>query len=202
MVDETRSAAMFESSYADRPPWDIGRPQPEIVALAAAGEVRGSVLDVGCGTGEHALYFAARGHEAWGIDTSPTAIAKAQAKANGRDQTAAVLRTADALALETLGRTFDTVIDSGVFHVFSDDDRAAYAASLARVLAPGGVYFALVFSDREPEWGGPRRIKESDFAATFNDGWRVAYVKPAKFETAIGNMRKRGEAWLARVERV
>jgi SAM-dependent methyltransferase len=202
MVDETHSPASFESSYAHRPPWDIGRPQAEIAALVLAGEIRGSVLDVGCGTGEHVLHLAARGFEAWGIDTSPTAIAKAQAKAKGRNEERAVLRTGDALALETLGRTFDTVIDSGVFHVFSDADRARYAKSLATVLAPGGIYFALVFSDREPEWGGPRRIKEGDFAATFTDGWRVVYVRPAKFETVFGQHREAKEAWLARIERV
>ncbi len=41
----------FDSAYAGKPPWDIDRPQPELVRLAEAGEIRGTVLDVGCGTG-------------------------------------------------------------------------------------------------------------------------------------------------------
>ncbi len=75
----------FELMYQRRqPPWDIGRPQPAIVRLAEAGQIRGSVLDVGCGTGENALYLAARGHECWGIDFVPIAIERAKAKAAER----------------------------------------------------------------------------------------------------------------------
>jgi SAM-dependent methyltransferase len=204
MSIETRSPSTFDSLYSGTPPWDIGRPQPAIAALVGTGEIRGSVLDVGCGTGEHVLLLAAAGHDAWGIDTSKTAIAKAEAKARDRGVRGAVFRTANALALDVLGRTFDTVIDSGVFHVFSDADRDLYAKSLGAVLRSGGAYFTLVFSDREPlGWGGPRRIAEGDFARTFGGGWRVAYVKPSKFETNMGEHRGRGggEAWLARIDR-
>ena len=58
------------------------RPRPDFVALA--DRVHGAVLDAGCGTGEHALFYAARGHEAWGVDMVPAAIDKARAKAAGR----------------------------------------------------------------------------------------------------------------------
>ena len=49
----------FDSAYrGGPPPWDIGRPQKEFVELVRRGEITGSVLDIGCGTGEHALFFA------------------------------------------------------------------------------------------------------------------------------------------------
>src|SRR5262249_43698482 len=114
-------------------------------------------------------------------------------------------RTANALDLGALGRDFDTVIDSGVFHIFGDEDRPRYADSLAKVVRPGGAFFTLVFSDREPRvWGGPRRVAQRDFARTFVDGWRVAYVREARFVTNMDMHRARGggEAWLARIERV
>ena len=60
----------FDASYAGTPPWDIGRPQPAFLALAEAGTIRGRVLDVGCGTGEHALMAASMGLEATGIDSA------------------------------------------------------------------------------------------------------------------------------------
>lgn len=50
---------VFQSLYAGQAPWDIGRPQPAF--LAVADRINGSVLDAGCGTGDHALYFASRG---------------------------------------------------------------------------------------------------------------------------------------------
>jgi len=205
MGHEMLDSALFEASYSGTPPWDIGRAQPALVALAEAGEIAGSVLDVGCGTGEHVLFLRSQGHEAWGIDASPRALAKAEAKAKERGVTGAVFRRANALDLCILQRTFDTVIDSGVFHVFGDDDRPRYARSLARVTHPGSVYFTLVFSDREsPTWGGPRRVAEGDFARTFAEGWRVAYVKASRFVTNMDMHRARGggEAWLARIERV
>ena len=68
----------FNPAYRGTPPWDISRPQAEFVRLEESGEIRGSVLDVGCGTGEHVLYLARRGHEAWGIDSAPLAIEKAR----------------------------------------------------------------------------------------------------------------------------
>jgi len=47
-----------------RPPWDIGRPQPAFAALARTGAFRGRILDVGCGTGEHAVLAAQLGLDA------------------------------------------------------------------------------------------------------------------------------------------
>src|SRR6201997_4594247 len=112
----------FNDNYRSGiPPWDIGRPQPRFVTLGQSGAVEGSVLDVGCGTGENALYFASLGHEVWGIDSAPLAIERAQNKAAQRSLSARFL-VADALALQDLGRPFDNVIDSGLFHVFSDDE--------------------------------------------------------------------------------
>jgi len=115
------------------------------------------VLDAGCGTGEHTLLAAAHGAEATGIDAAPTAIDRARAKAAERDLPAR-FQVADVLDLPVLGLEFDTLIDSGVFHVFSDEDRPRYVASLAEVLRPGGTCYLMCFSDREPGEWGPRRV--------------------------------------------
>ena len=65
----------FNETYdGGPPPWDIGRPQPAFVELADHGLLVGRVLDVGCGTGEHALLAAAQGADATGIDAVPKAI--------------------------------------------------------------------------------------------------------------------------------
>src|SRR5215213_3887477 len=129
-----RFSAMYE---AGPPPWDIGRPQPAFLELAEQGALTGHVLDVGCGTGEHALMAAARGFDATGIDAIPTPIDIARRKARNRGLTVRFL-VSDALRLPDLGEHFDTVLDSGLFHVFDDEDRARFAASLGASISVSG----------------------------------------------------------------
>jgi SAM-dependent methyltransferase len=168
----------FESAYAGAAPWDIGRPQQPFVD--AAPRIIGSVLDAGCGTGEHTLLFAGRGQRATGIDYLAEPIERAKRKAAERGLTATFL-VFDALALHELPEVFDSVIDSGLFHVFSDDDRRRYVAGLATVVRPGGRIFLLAFSDAEPGTLGPRRISERELREAFADGWQVESIEARRF---------------------
>ena len=89
----------------------------------------------------------------------------------------------DALALKALPEVFDTLIDCGLFHVFSDEDRVRYVEGLASVLKPGGKIFLLCFSDEEPGEQGPRRITQREFHAAFASDWRIGSIEAARFET-------------------
>jgi len=190
------SANRFESAYLGTPPWDIGRPQPAIMRLAQAGQITGSVLDVGCGTGENVLYLAELGFAAMGVDGAPTAISKARAKAKQRGVTAQ-FEVADALSLSMPNRQFDSVIDTGLFHVFSDEERDRFRDSLARVVRRGGTYFLMCFSDQQPGDWGPRRVTQAEIRSVFNDGWRVNYIEPSAFDMNEGQAL----SWLASISR-
>lgn len=189
-------ASMFHSAYEGQPPWDTGTPQPALVALADS--VRGSVLDAGCGTGEHALFYASRGHEAWGLDMVPLAIEKARTKATQRGLTVTFV-VGSALALGALGRRFDHVIDSGLFHVFSDSDRALYVENLGVVLGPSGVLHLLCFSELTPGDFGPRRVTQNEIRAAFAKGWVVRAIDPVLFDAVLPGDPPRG--WRAVIER-
>lgn len=199
MTDGPLNRTGFDLTYLGTPPWDIGRPQTEFAGLADAGKIVGDVLDIGCGTGEHALFIVGLGHPVLGVDTSPNAISKARAKAEDRGSTAEFM-VADALNLGSIDRQFDTVIDSGVFHVFDDAERVLFADSLGAVLRPQGHYFMLVFSDREPPGGGPRRITRAEIRNTFAEGFEVESIEPAVFETNLA--RDHVEGWLADIRRL
>jgi ubiquinone/menaquinone biosynthesis C-methylase UbiE len=162
----------FDTMYTDTPPWDIGRPQPAMLALAQAGELRGRVLDAGCGTGEHVLMAAALGLETTGIDMAASAIAIAERKARDRGLTARFL-VGNALELEALDQRFDVVLDA---------DRARYLDSLRAVIPPGGRYHMLCFSDRQPGDWGPRRITRDEIGASFDDGWQVDSIEPTTID--------------------
>jgi cyclopropane fatty-acyl-phospholipid synthase-like methyltransferase len=88
----------------------------------------------------------------------------------------------DALTLADFDRQFDSVIDSGLFHVFSDDDRVRYVAGLAHVTRPGGRLFLLCFSDEEPGTEGPRRVSQREIRASFSDGWDVEEIRATRIE--------------------
>jgi SAM-dependent methyltransferase len=192
----------WDASYTGEAPapWDIGRPQPAFVRLADEGKLTGRLLDSGCGTGENALLAASRGADVVGIDVAPTAIARARAKAAERGLTAQ-FEVADARDLGHLGLRVDTVIDSGVFHVFDDEDRARYVASLAAVLRPGGSYYLMCFSDRQPGDWGPRRVRADELRSAFRDRWAVESISADTFEINPINGATQAQAWLAAIRR-
>ena len=169
----------FESLYAGRPRWEIGRPQQALLDLA--DRITGSVLDAGCGTGENALFFASRGQRVTGIDFLAEPITIARRKAADRGLTATFL-VMDALALNELPEVFDSALDSGLFHVFGDEDRRRYVEGLATVLKPGGRLFLLCFSDEEPGTQGPRRVSKKELHAAFAEGWNIESVEPSHYE--------------------
>jgi SAM-dependent methyltransferase len=171
--------ATFENAYAGKAPWDIGKPQGPFVA--AADRVTGPVLDAGCGTGDAALFFAGRGLRVTGIDFLEEPLRRARAKAAERGLAVQFL-VKDALTLSEWGERFRSVVDSGLFHVFSDADRRRYVAGLAHVLEPGGRLFLMCFSDAEPGDFGPRRVSRQELDAAFADGWEVESVQPARIE--------------------
>jgi SAM-dependent methyltransferase len=181
-------------------PWDIGRPQPAFARLADRGLLSGRVLDAGCGTGEQTLLAAARGADALGVDISPHAIGRAREKAAERGLPAR-FEVADVLNLGELGMTFDVVIDSGVFHVFDDEDRARYVTSLASVLRPGGHCYLMCFSDRQPGDFGPRRVGQDELRTAFRDGWAVTGIEADTFEINRGMPTPTAQAWLAAIRR-
>jgi cyclopropane fatty-acyl-phospholipid synthase-like methyltransferase len=171
--------AAFEGKYLGKPPWDIDKPQ--LAFIAVADQVTGPVLDAGCGTGENALFFAARGVRVTGIDFVEEAIRQAQSKATKRGLFPRFL-VKDALTLGDWQERFANVIDSGLFHVFSDDHRRRYVEGLRQVLEPGGRVFLLCLSDEEPGTDGPRRVSRQELFDAFADGWEIESIQPVRAE--------------------
>jgi SAM-dependent methyltransferase len=196
------SAQDWDSSYTDSsPPWDIGRPQPALLRLADAGALTGALLDAGCGTGEHAILATRHGAAAIGIDVSPRAIEIARRKAAERE-VETTFQVLDALCLVTLSESFDTVVDSGLFHVFDDDARSRYVSAVHAVLRPGGHLHLMCFSDHQPGDWGPRRVTEGELRAAFGSGWRFDSLTPDRFDINPGLGSPTAESWLADIVRL
>jgi 2-polyprenyl-3-methyl-5-hydroxy-6-metoxy-1,4-benzoquinol methylase len=185
-------------AYGEKPNWDIGDPQPEMARLADSGEIKGDVLEVGCGTGENGLYLSRLGHEVWGIDFASSAIEKAVAKARERGLKANFV-VGDVSNLQSLGRTFDSVIDVGLFHSLDNRQRQLFLDSLRLALRPGGIYHLLCISDREPVPGN--HVSQEEIRDAFSAGaWNINYIRQARLRTV--NEKDGKLAWLSSITRL
>lgn len=176
----TRGREHFAEMYTGHtPPWETGKPQHALVK--AADKITGSILDIGCGPGDNALFFASRGNKVTGADFIEGPIARAKHKAKERGVVATFV-VKDALKLQDWTERFDSIVDSGLFHVFSDEDRSRYVAGLKSVLKPGGRLFLLCFSDEMPGTEGPRRVSQKELRNAFADGWQIESIEGAEFD--------------------
>ena len=169
----------------DFAPWDIGEPQPALVELERAGNLRSEVLDAGCGPGDNALFLAERGYRATGFDFSPTAIEQAKERANTAGLHPELL-VADATRLDGLDQRFTTVLDSALYHCLPDDQRSAYAAALHRVTNPGAELHLMCSADVDrPGVWMPMRETPENLRAHLGEHWDIQSIELTRYSTAM-----------------
>jgi SAM-dependent methyltransferase len=182
--------AFFDSVYRVTPPWDVGGPQSAMSALLADYPPMDPILDVGCGSGDLAIYLAQLGHPVTGIDFVEAAIAQAREKARSLPaETARRLefQVADALHPSLLQRPFGSVVDSGFFHLFDPDQGDRFIDDLAQTLLPGGRYYLLAFDVEFSIPNLPRQVSAGELRARFTaeKGWHILEVRPAEFLSRV-----------------
>jgi 2-polyprenyl-3-methyl-5-hydroxy-6-metoxy-1,4-benzoquinol methylase len=194
--------SFWDNKYRTSPEWDIGYPQPEFEELMKKSEMkRGRLLDIGSGTGENAIYFSKKGFSVFGIDIVGKAVntAKLKAKDQNVNVNFLVRNILDKQLQFEIGE-FDNIIDSGLFHVMTDQERPIFANQIWNLLRFGGTYFMLCFSDKEPPGGGPRRITKLEIKQTFSPLLKINYIRSASF-AAKGNIT-RFKAYLASLSKM
>lgn len=143
-------------------PWDIGAPQPVVVAWEATGRFRGHVLDAGCGTGDNAIFLAGRGHRVTAVDIAPTAIETARTRGDGVEWVVGD-------SAEFSGR-FDTVLASALFHCLPPEQRPGLVVALRNAAVDG----ALLNLTSLAVEGGPFEVSESELRTALEDaGWEI-----------------------------
>lgn len=126
---------------------------PDFAFCKALARDAGSVLDLGCGTGELAVALC-EGRTVAGVDPAPAMLDIARGKPGAGS---VEFVEGDARSVR-LGRRFELVVLTGhAFQVFlTREDRRAVLATITAHLAPGGRF---IFDSRNPacrewkEWG-------------------------------------------------
>ena len=182
------SAYRQEAGFEGPPPWNIGEPQPELAALAAAGKFRSDVLDAGCGFAELSLALAADGYTVHGVDLTPTAVAAAATAAQERGLTTATFEQADITAFSGHDGRFNTVVDSTLFHSLPVEGRDDYLRAVHRAAADGAGYFVLVFAKGAfpAEWEQkPNEVDEDELRAAVSQYWEIDEIRAAYIHANI-----------------
>ncbi|MFD3514767.1 class I SAM-dependent methyltransferase [Streptomyces sp. NPDC058657] len=169
-------------------PWDIGEPQPDVIAMEEEGRFAGSVLDIGCGPGDNTVFLARRGHDVTGVDAASAAIGQARERAGDLVVEFAV---ADATRLDGYEDRFDSVLDSALFHTLDGESRRRYVRALHRATRPGARLSMLCFADVPGGMPAPLSVSEEEVRETLGaHGWQVRELSQSVYAGVAGPVKE------------
>lgn len=174
-----------ETVAFEKVPWDIGEPQPVLVALESSGGFQGEVLDIGCGLGDNAAFLAGRGYSVTGVDGSAGAIEQAKARAAARN-VQVEFQLGDATRLDGLTDRFETVLDSALYHCLPEEKRAEYAAALQRACKPGAQLHVFCFAEELPgklPFAGT--VTQDNLRANLGGHWDITAIDATEYTTVF-----------------
>ena len=142
-------------------------------------------LDMGCGTGNSAVYLARLGFKVTAFDLVPQAIELAREKARrlGLD---IAFRPGDFRSLENPAEPFPFVFDSGLYHCVRRDLLQDWLAFLGRVTKPGSRWLTIAGNASDPQPGdkGPPRVRASELCAELEPLFDLVELRESRFEEA------------------
>jgi len=202
-MNEKKYREDWECVYRGRSPFDVENPEQWVVDLTENGEIRGRVLDSGCGSGRNALYLALKGYSVVGIDISETAIKRANQKAIEKGIKNVEFLCENVVNLSGHDDEFDTVVDIGLFHSLDGHDPSTYAHSLHRACRTGGIVYLRAFSDsnvKRENYKGPQ-CTEKRVRAAFSKGWNIDCLKEKEVKVTLPDETVTAYAWFAAISK-
>jgi len=174
----------WDSAYrgGGNPGWNLGRAASQLVDSVQKGILQPCrVVELGCGLGNDALFLAEKGFDVTAIDIAPTALQRAQDRAEAAGQKIRWV-LADVLRLPPLG-PFDLVYDRGCYHGVRRQNAAAYVRNLLQLTKPGSRVLILAGNANEPRSGGPPRVAEAEIREDFSRDFEIETLRETRFDT-------------------
>lgn len=134
------------------------------------------LLDVGCGEGKDAVFFAQNGYQVTGFDAAEAGLEKARALARARGVEVRLLK-ADLRTFRP-EEEFDIIYSSGVLHYLGEDLRTEVLDHYKAHTAPGGLHALNVFVKKPflpapPDEESPDTLWRSGELALCYHDWRL-----------------------------
>jgi len=153
---------IYREMTSDEIPWDLAEPPQLLVDFVARGDVAPCrAIDLGCGTGNYTAWLGSKGFDVTGVDVSEAAIGLAQSRADAAG-VSCCFELADLIAgASGLADDFGFAFEWEVLHHVFPEDREAYLDNVASLLAPGGKYLSVCFSEQSPAFGGQGKLRKT-----------------------------------------
>jgi SAM-dependent methyltransferase len=185
-----KNEKMFRERYrTGDTPWDYGQPDFNLIEAVNREPIpRCKVLDVGCGTGDNAIWLAQHGFQVTGADVSDIALDKARAKA-AQAGAACDFVLADFLKGKIGGAPFGFVFDRGCFHSFdSKGDRKRFAQNVATHLDEAGLWLTLAGNaDESGRVQGPPQLTAGDIVLAAEPLFEILSLTTSRFGSGDPN---------------
>jgi SAM-dependent methyltransferase len=201
MEDEMTKENRFKQRYqAGNTPWDIGRPDSNLIQAVTKVPIKPcKVLDIGCGTGDNAIWLSQQGFRVTAVDTSEIAIGKAKEKAS-KANAECVFEVADILKSPVEGGPFGFVFDRGFFHTLgSDKERETFAEKVSDHLEKDGLWLSLLGNADERRNGpGPPQRTARDIVNVVEPHFEILSLVSGAFGSNHSNPPR---AWICLVRK-
>jgi SAM-dependent methyltransferase len=209
MVTDSDASSLYipGPDYQRNAPWNIGRPQPALVALFDKYPLSDNVLDVGCGASDLAISIAQRGYTILGVDLSEEAIEIRKSKVSflkTENQYLVEFRVGNALKPSRHSRQFGSIVDSGFYHLFDETEREQFVDELFKSLNTGGRYYMLGFAINSPLLNAPKQVTLLEIKKRFTQskGWKILELQFAEILTVLPSPGDNIPAILACIEKI
>jgi SAM-dependent methyltransferase len=167
-------------------PWDIGRPDFNLIQNVTTTAIAPcKALEIGCGTGDNAIWLSQHGFTVVGVDTSKLAIEKAREKAAGTNASCA-FAVLNFLKRQVEGVPFGFAFDRGCFHTLdSASERQTFAKQVNRHLGENGLWLSLIGNADEQRREGPPKRTARDIVGAVEAYFEILSLVSSHFETTL-----------------
>jgi SAM-dependent methyltransferase len=176
-------------------PWDIGKPDFNLIQTVTTTPIEPcKALDIGCGTGDNAIWLSQQNFRVLGIDTSDVAIEKAKEKALKANVKCTFIVT-DFLTSHIEEAPFGFAFDRGCFHSLnSDKERKSFAENVNGHLEEDGLWLSLLGNaDEQRHAPGPPQRTARDIVFSVEPYFEILPLVSSHFGS---NRQNPPRAWV------